>query len=254
MNEVNYTKEGVNVKTEKDGIIVRKHIAGLAGGRALDMTGYSAKVVPCGLPIITDGNGNYKPLVPTDDAANGGFVVPAGYKYAGICGATVLAGKAVSVVVAGIINWVAMLAHIKEVLPTPNRVLTKDDLTAIAAALPHIIFECDEAGDMTVSTISNVVLIDSQEDFTANFSMLADYYAKNPNAAGHDGNYPNDPWVVANFSGLEGTMVVSYDGVVKAELPGVTKESTYVIISVAGDLNMELSAFDLTKLSLTVVK
>ena len=252
MKEVNYTKEGVYVKTEKDGVIVRKCFSDLAGGRALDMTDYPATVVPCGLPIVTDGNGNYKPLVPVDDAANGGFVVPAGYKYAGICGATVLAGKAVPVIVAGVINWVAMLANIKDILPTPNRVLTKDDLTAIIAALPHIIFESDEAGDVTVSTITNVKLIDSQEDFTANFSMFADYYAKNPDAAGHDGTWPGDDWVIANFSGLAGTMVIEYDGAVKAEIPGVTETSTYVLISVVGDLGIT-SGFDLSKLTIKVV-
>ena len=40
MKEVNYTKEGVYVKTEKDGVIVRKCFSDLAGGRALDMTDY----------------------------------------------------------------------------------------------------------------------------------------------------------------------------------------------------------------------
>lgn len=143
MENVNYTKEGINVNSTMDGVIVRKHISGLAGGRALDMTGYTAKVVPCGLPIITDGNGNYKPLVPTD-----GFIVPEDWFITGLCGATVVAGKAASVVVAAVINVKAMLTFISDVLPTPENPLTEEDLEVVKTALPHIIFEKDEAGDI----------------------------------------------------------------------------------------------------------
>lgn len=247
METVNYTQEGNNINSAMDGVIVRKHIAGLAGGRALDMTDYTAKVVPCGLPIITDGNGNYKPLAPTN-----GFVLPAGYNYAGLCGATVLAGAPVSVVVAGVINWVAMLTFIKEVLPTPDRVLTKEDLAAIKTALPHIIFESDEAGDITTTTITDIVYIDSQEDFTANFSKLADYYAKNPTAPGYDGTWPGNKWAVANYSGLAGTMVIAYDGTVKATVPGITTASTYVIIDPLSDLGVAYESFNVSKLTITV--
>ena len=249
MNEVNYNKPGVNVMTEMDGIIVRKHFSGLAGGRALDMTGYTAAVVPCGLPIVTDGNGNYKPLVPTN-----GFVLPAGYSYAGLCGATETAGKPISVIVAGVINWEAMLANIKAILPTPDRVLTKADLADIMTALPHLIFESDEAGDVIVTTINGAKYIDSQDDFTANFSMFADYYAKNPDADGHDGTWPGFNWVIANYSGLAGTMVITYDGTVKAEIPGITTESTYVIIDPLSDLEVQYASFDLSKLTIKVVK
>lgn len=247
MKTVNYTKEGNSVLSAMDGVIVRKHIAGLAGGRALDMTDYTAKVVPCGLPIITDGNGNYKPLAPTN-----GFVLPAGYTYAGLCGATVLAGDPVSVIVAGVINWVAMLTYIKEVLPTPDRVLTKDDLAAIKSALPHIIFENDEAGDVTSTTITDVVYIDSQEDFTAYFDKLADYYEKNPDAEGHDGTWPGMKWAVANYSGLAGTMVIAYDGTEKATIPGITTSSTYVIVDPLPDLGIAYESFNVSKLTIKV--
>lgn len=247
MNPVNYTKDGVSVNTTKDGVIIRKHFHGLAAGRSLDMTGVTAKVVPCGLPIATDGKGNYKPIYPTE-----GFVLPAGYHYCGVCGATVLAGKPVSVMDAGVVNDIALLAFLKEVCPTPNRVLTTSDLTAIKAALPHIIWENDEVADATSTTLTSLVYIDSQEDFTANFSMLADYYAKNPDAAGHDGTYPNVHWVVGNYSGLAGTMVITYDGALKATLPGVTTSSTYVIIDPLGDLGVAYESFDLSKLVVKV--
>lgn len=248
MDPVNYTKEGVFVNTSKDGVIIRKHFHGLAAGRSIDINGVTAKVVPCGLPIATDGKGSYKPVYPTE-----GFVLPAGYHYCGVCGATVLVGKPVSIMDAGAVNEFALLAFLKEVCPTPNRVLTIADLAAVKTALPHIIWEKDEVADATSTTITDVVYIDSQEDFTANFSKLADFYTKNPDAPGNDGTYPNVHWAVANFSGLAGTMVITYNGTVKATIPGgVTTASTYVIIDPLSDLGVAYESFDLSKLVITV--
>lgn len=247
MATTNYVKEGTQVNAGMDGVIIRKHIAGLAGGRALDMTGVTAKAIPAGLPIITDGEGNYKPLFPTE-----GFVVPQGYTIAGICGASALAEKGVSVLTAGVVNETALLANLKNVYPTPNRVVTLSDLAVVKSALPHIIWESDEATNKTSTTLTGLVYIDSQEDFTANFSKLADYYAKNPTAPGYDGTWPNVNWVVGNFSGLAGTMTIAYDGTVKATLPGITTASTYVIIDPLSDLGVQYASFDLTKLVITI--
>ena len=164
MKTVNYNKEGVNVKAEMDGIIVRKHIAGLAGGRALGLdalednshnilvAAYSKDIIPCGLPIITDGSGNYMPLPPTDVTVEATttykFDKPDGWSYAGLCGATVVAGKPVPVIVAGVINEPAMLANITEQFPSSMEEPNALSLTAIKSALPHLIFEKDEAGDV----------------------------------------------------------------------------------------------------------
>ena len=151
MANVNYVKEGTQVDATKDSVIVRKHIAGLAGGRALDLTGYTAKEIPCGLPIITDGNGTYKPLAPADTTVESvttyGFTLPDGYSYAGICGASVLAGKGVSVVTAAVINETAMVANITEKFPSSMTTPNALSLSAIKSALPHIIWESDEAYD-----------------------------------------------------------------------------------------------------------
>lgn len=252
MTKAKFNKDGVAVVTGKDGIILRKHIAGYAGGRVLDMSGRTEQVIPCGLPIATDGKGNYKPVFPVNDAANGGFVLPSGFQFAGLCGATELAAKPVSVVTSGVFNEVALLANLKEICPTPDRVLTLSDLTAVKSALPHIIFESDEAGDHTVTTLTGLVYIDSQEDFTANFDKLADYYAKHPEAAGHDGTYPDIKWVVGNYSGLAGTMVIAYNGTTKATVPGITNSSTYVIIDPLADLGVAYESFDLSKLVITI--
>lgn len=251
MPKAKFNSDATTVISGKDGIIIRKHIAGFAGGCVLDMTGRTEKVIPCGLPIATDGKGTFKPVFPVDDAANGGFILPAGFHYAGLCGASEMANKPISVITAGVVNEMALLLNLKEMCPTPNRVLTLSDLTALKSALLHIIWEHDEVGDPTVVTLSGLVYIDSAEDFTANFDKLADYYKKNPNAPGHDGVYPDVKWVVGNFSGLAGTMTIAYNGAVKCALP-ITKESTYVIIDPLSDLGVEYASFDLTKLVITV--
>ena len=54
------TKE-VQLNFGKDCIITQKWIAGIKGGRALDMTDWPLDVVPAGLPIIVK-DANYKPM------------------------------------------------------------------------------------------------------------------------------------------------------------------------------------------------
>ena len=61
----------INVKeakllTAKDGIITQKYIAGLPGGRALDVTGYPIDVIYAGTPVIKK-DGTYKPFPLTQD-------------------------------------------------------------------------------------------------------------------------------------------------------------------------------------------
>ena len=155
MSNVNYAKDGVLVNTEHDGIIIRKHIADLVGGRALDITGYPASVIPCGLPIITNGNGTYKPLAPADVTTGTGddavttycFTLPTDYSYAGICGATEVAGKGVSVLTAAVVNEGAMLNHITDMFPSGMESPNTLSLSAIKTALPHLIFQASEAAD-----------------------------------------------------------------------------------------------------------
>ena len=45
----------------KDGIICQKYIAGIPGGRALDVDGYPLSVIYAGTPVIVK-DGNYKPF------------------------------------------------------------------------------------------------------------------------------------------------------------------------------------------------
>lgn len=169
MTKVKFNKDAVSVVSGKDGIIVRKHIAGLEGGRVIDLTklasggttliaAYEKEVIPCGIPIIgktSDGVTTYKALPPTDVTTVSGenstttykFDIPEGWSYKGIAGATVLAGMPCPIIVAGVINEVAMLDNIKEMFPSAMETPTALSLSALKSACPHLIFMSDEAND-----------------------------------------------------------------------------------------------------------
>lgn len=239
----------MSVISGKDGIVVRKHVYGIEAGRVLDPTDFNFDVVPCGTPIIkklVNSEMVYKALVPTE-----GFVLPSGWSYVGIAAASVLKGQACPILVGGMVNEIALLANMKEFFPTPDRALTVDDLTAIKSALPHIVWMSDECSD-DVITITNVEYIYDATSWNAHKAMLNDYYATHPDAAGADGTYPNIKWVVANFSGIAGTLIITYNGEVKTEVPGITTNSTYVVIDPQTDLSIAYGSFDITKLVLTV--
>ena len=65
MAKLDLTKEKIEVISGKDGIVIRKHLTGIEGGRNLDVTNYTEDVIPAGVVVITNGKGLYKPLVPT---------------------------------------------------------------------------------------------------------------------------------------------------------------------------------------------
>jgi hypothetical protein len=130
MSKVNLVNETNQVLAANDGIVIRKFIAGIEGGRVLDMTGYTAETIPAGVVVITDGNGTYKPLLPS----SGSYTLPSGYSYVGVVACTVLASKpAVSIMVDGIVNDAAA-----------PYVYT----SAVKSALSHIIFTHDGTDDI----------------------------------------------------------------------------------------------------------
>lgn len=65
----------------KDNIVIQKFIAGIKGGRALDVTGVTADVLEAGHVIITNGAGVYKPM-PVSGSAYA--PLPGSHSYAGI--------------------------------------------------------------------------------------------------------------------------------------------------------------------------
>lgn len=147
MSKAQYNKDGVAVNSGKDGIIIRKHIAGLEGGRLLDTTGYSLEVIPCGIPVaVKTANGvtTHKPIVPASNA----FTLPEGFTFEGVASATAKAGLPTPVMFAGVVNKTAMLNYLKELFPDGITDVSTVNLSAIETACKHLMFVSDEANDV----------------------------------------------------------------------------------------------------------
>lgn len=103
---VNLVNEKNTVIFGNDTIVIQKFLAGIKGGRALDVTGFSAEVINAGHVIITDGNGTYKPM-PVSDTSYASL--PDGYSYAGILVHSILASKpAAAIMTIGQVNEKAL--------------------------------------------------------------------------------------------------------------------------------------------------
>lgn len=165
MAKVQFNKEGVAVNTGKDGIIIRKHIAGLEGGRFLDpaaikngdtviLAAYDKEVIPCGIPVISKtvaGVTTHKALYPKDVTVESTttykFDLPSGWAYEGIAAATVKTGMPCPVMVAGVVNETALLDYVSEMFPSAMETPTALSLSALKTACPNLIFMSDEAND-----------------------------------------------------------------------------------------------------------
>lgn len=118
------------VRIEDNSVVIKKYIKGIEGGRTLDVTDFSADVISAGHVIITDGNGNYKPMPIADNAY---ATLPTSWKYAGILYSSVLKEKAAAAIMTwGVVN--------EEALPFG----IADIKSAFIAACPHIEFTKDE--------------------------------------------------------------------------------------------------------------
>lgn len=148
MSKINLTKDFIEVLTGKDGIIIRKHLAGIEGGRALDLTDYTAEVIPAGLPIITKTTGDtttYRPLPPADADSTYTFTLPEGFSYAGIAAATIRTNQMCPIMIAGVVGEKALIDSLTSLFPSALENPNTLALSAIKTALPNIIFINDEA-------------------------------------------------------------------------------------------------------------
>lgn len=142
-------KQDLSAKKEQivfgnDSVVIPKYISGIEGGRTLDMTGYTDKVLKAGHVIITDGKGTYKPMPVTPETTTGegesavttpaGYgTLPTGHSYAGVLYRSILtADPAASIMTWGKVN--------SEAAPYPMTTI----LAAFRAACPHIEFVKDE--------------------------------------------------------------------------------------------------------------
>jgi len=169
MAKAKFNADAVSVLAGKDGIIIRKHIAGLEGGRVIDLTAltsgndtllaaYSLEVIPCGMPIISktaNGATTYKALPPKDVSVTANqtttttykFDLPDGWAYAGIAAATVKASMPCPIMVSGVVNETVMLENLADLFPSEMETPTALSLSALKSACPHLIFMSEEAND-----------------------------------------------------------------------------------------------------------
>ena len=129
----------------KDDIICQKYIAGIPGGRALDVDAdYPLSVIYAGTPVIKK-DGNYKPfpLVADKDGYEGYKLgtLPTGYAYAGILYKSIKKNNpAAAILIEGVVNEAAVYFPLDDVK------------AAIKAAFPAITFVSDEEAKDATAT------------------------------------------------------------------------------------------------------
>lgn len=86
MTVVNLTNEAKGIITGNDNIVIVNHFDGIRGGRSLDLTGYTEKVVKAGHLIVKTSDGKFKPRAVSEGSysALGEGEIHAGYLVATI--------------------------------------------------------------------------------------------------------------------------------------------------------------------------
>ena len=123
----NFNKTKETIVSGNDSIVIQKYMAGLTGGRTLDVEAYTEDVLPAGLVIVVDAEGVYAPLAMTEaDGKKTYNALPAGAAYAGVLYRTILKKEpAAAIMTAGVVNGELLPAP----LPAgafPNILVTKD--------------------------------------------------------------------------------------------------------------------------------
>ncbi len=129
MTVANLNNEKEQIIFGDDSIVIQKFISGIKGGRTLDVTGFTDKVIKAG-HVIIHKEGVYKPM----PVADGKYAaLPEGHNYAGVLYRSILATKPL----ASIMTW-------GEVNDVAKPFEMTDILDAFKAACPHIDFIKDE--------------------------------------------------------------------------------------------------------------
>ena len=105
MATVNLANDGVQIDTGKDNVVIRKVIATIPGGKALDVTGFVPEVINAGHPIIFEAaTKEYKPM-PVNAGQTAYAALPANHTYAGVLIASILTKKpSAAIMTVGIMN------------------------------------------------------------------------------------------------------------------------------------------------------
>lgn len=94
----NLASELKTIKTGFDSIVIRHYVAGIVGGRTLDVTGYPLEVINAGHVVIRDKDTDtYKPM-PLASGNAAYDALPANHEYVGV----VVCSKPVSEPIVGI--------------------------------------------------------------------------------------------------------------------------------------------------------
>ena len=134
MANLNLVGEKQQIVFGNDSIVIRKYGNSLAGGRVLDVTGFTPTVINAGHIIIKSNDGVYKPMPLSGDAY---AALPANHSYVGVLYRSILTAKpAASILTAGVVNEAALPFAISSIK------------SAFVAACPFIQFESDEAVDL----------------------------------------------------------------------------------------------------------
>lgn len=115
-----------------DPIVIRKYIAGIQGGKVLDVSGFKGEYIRAGHVIIRNTeNDTYKPM-PVNPAGNAYESLPGSHEYVGVCVATKSVKEPfVSIMHTGIVNDVAS--------PYPLDTIK----AGLKTAIPTLVFEHD---------------------------------------------------------------------------------------------------------------
>lgn len=132
MATANLNNEGQQIITGNDNVVIVDNFQSIRGGRTLDVTGFTPKIIKAGHVIIKEtATGEYKPM-PVNTGETAYDALPADHTYAGILIASILTAKPFAgILVRGTVNPVAA--------PFPMTSI----LSAVKTALPLIDFRED---------------------------------------------------------------------------------------------------------------
>lgn len=118
--QANLTNEKVIINTSLDEVVIRNYVAGIIGGRTLDVTGITEPILKAGHVIIRDTETDtYKPMPVSGNAYDS---LPENHEYVGVLRGSILTSKPLAAIMYnGEVNDVASpypLDTIKEALKT----------------------------------------------------------------------------------------------------------------------------------------
>lgn len=133
MATVNLNNEAQQIITGNDNIVIVDNFQSVRGGRTLDVTGFTPKIINAGHIIIKDSEGEYKPM-PVNAEGTAYAALPEEHTYAGVLIASIPTNKAFAgIMIRGTVNSNAS--------PYPLASI----LSAVKTALPLIVFTSDKA-------------------------------------------------------------------------------------------------------------